>query len=331
MSKNTILGLDIGYSNLKICHGDASQTDQPQAILRPSGAAPSDRFGGRFDGKAQEDFLRVLVGEEEFVAGVSPDRAEMWARSLHHDYPTTPSYQALFKAALLLAGEPQIDVLVTGLPVSQFYDQGRRAELVRRMEGVHQITPKIQVAVKQVRVIAQPVGGLLDFMAQTEDPVGMEEARILVIDPGFFSVDWVVCSQSELLRQSSGTSTKASSVVLEEAARLMASDYGTQLNTEILENAIRRGRETVMVFGQNVNIAEYVQKANCTVAPIVVETIKKALRDQSKEPDVVVMVGGGSVFFTEAVKAVFSRQRVMELKDPVFSNARGFWYMGAAQ
>jgi plasmid segregation protein ParM len=48
-----------------------------------------------------------------------------------------------------------------------------------------------------------------------------------VIDPGFFSVDWVVIAHRDWHRQSPGTSLNASSVVLEEAARRMAKDHGT--------------------------------------------------------------------------------------------------------
>ena len=51
-----VVGIDIGYSNLKLAYGN---TDKGMlTTLRPAGAAPADRFGGRFDGKAQDDFLQ---------------------------------------------------------------------------------------------------------------------------------------------------------------------------------------------------------------------------------------------------------------------------------
>jgi plasmid segregation protein ParM len=70
-----ILGVDIAYSNLNLAVGPKGDT--PKTVLRPAGAAPADRFGSRFDGKAHNDFLHVLVDGREFVVGVSPDRAEM--------------------------------------------------------------------------------------------------------------------------------------------------------------------------------------------------------------------------------------------------------------
>lgn len=79
-----VVGLDIGYSNLKLAYGVADGA--MKAVVRPAGAAPDDGFRRRFDGRAQDDFLHVVVNGEPFVAGVSPDRVEMWERSLHADY-----------------------------------------------------------------------------------------------------------------------------------------------------------------------------------------------------------------------------------------------------
>lgn len=321
-----ILGIDIGYSNLKLAFGPKGES--PKTHLRPAGAAPADRFGARFDGKAHEDFLHVMVDGQEFIAGVSPDRAEMWSRSLHADYPSSASYKALFHAGLLLSEMDRIDMLVTGLPVSQYLDETRKKAVAEQMQGAHQVTPRRTVTVEKVKVIPQPVGGLLDYISQEDADI--EDARVLVVDPGFFSVDWVVIANKDLHRRSSGTSLNASSVVLEEASRLIAKDYGSAINTETLENAIRSGKPTVLVLGQRVDIAPYIEQAARTVGHVVVESIQKSLRTESKGPDLVVLVGGGAMFFRDAVQEAFPRLKVATPKEPVFSNARGFWLMGAA-
>ncbi|HMZ77050.1 MAG TPA: ParM/StbA family protein, partial [Rhodocyclaceae bacterium] len=321
-----ILGIDIGYSNLKLAFGQKGGT--PKTHLRPAGAAPADRFGSRFDGKAQDDFLHVLVNGQAFVAGVSPDRAELWSRSLHADYASSNSYAALFHAGLLLSEMDRIDTLVTGLPVSQYLDETRRNALAAQMQGTHQVTPKRTVSVERVKVIPQPIGGLLDYIAQEDADI--DDARVLVVDPGFFSVDWVVIAHKDLHRQSSGTSLNASSVVLEEASRLIAKDHGSALNVETLENALRAGKATVLVLGQRVEVAPYIEQAAKTVGPVVIESIQKSLRTESKMPDLVVLVGGGAAFFREAVQDAFPRLAVLTPKESVFSNARGFWLMGAA-
>ena len=319
-----ILGIDIGYSNLKLAFGPKGES--AKTLLRPAGAAPADRFGSRFDGKAQDEFLHVLVNGQEFVAGVSPDRAEMWARSLHADYTASDSYKALFHAGLLLSEMERIEVLVTGLPVSQYLDEARRNALASLMCGYHQVTPKRSVTVDKVKVIPQPIGGLLDYIAQEDADI--EDARVLVVDPGFFSVDWVVVAHKDLHRQSSGTSFNATSVILEEASRLIAKDHGAAVNTETLENAVRDSKPTVLVLGQRVEIMPYIEQAAKTVCPVVVESIQKSLRTESKTPDLVVLVGGGAQFFREAIQDAFPRLTVASPKDSVLSNARGYWLMG---
>ncbi|WP_234305591.1 ParM/StbA family protein [Diaphorobacter sp. J5-51] len=326
-----ILGIDIGYSNLKIAYG--STDGDVTTALRPAGAAPSDRFGSRFDGRAQDDFLHVLVDDQPFIAGVSSDRAEMWERSLHADYSKTPSYKALMHAGMLMSGMNEIDVLVTGLPVSQFNDPAKRAELEKKFVGKHQITPKRSVNVNQVKVLAQPVGGLLDYIEQQdEEKTGFlvdDDARVLVVDPGFFSLDWVLVSNGQLQRQSSGTSLKASSVLLEQAARFIAEDYGATPSTESLENAVRNNKSSILIMGQRVQIELYIKKASEAMASVTADAIQKSLRIESVSPDVVVMVGGGATFFEKAVREAFSKLKVVMPKDPVFSPARGFWLMGA--
>jgi len=64
---------------------------------------------------------------------------------------STITYKALFHAALLLASQRndqnEIDLLVTGLPVSQYFDVAFRQKLQTRLTGVHQVTPQIEVNV----------------------------------------------------------------------------------------------------------------------------------------------------------------------------------------
>lgn len=328
-----IVGLDIGYSNLKLAIG--SSDNGCRTILRPAGAAPADRFGSRFDGKAQSDFLHVLVDDESFVAGVSSDRAELWQRSLHADYSKSLSYKALFHAGLLLSEMSEVDVLVTGLPVSQFQDESRRKELEAQFTGTHKITPKRVVNVKKVKVIAQPVGGLLDYMNQQDmnpDKSSLQiddEARVLVVDPGFFSLDWVLVSNGQLQRQSSGTSLNASSVLLEQAGKLIAEDHGASPTTESMENAIRGGKSSILLMGQRVDIQPYIARASELLASVTADSIQKSLRVESVSPDIVVLVGGGAQFFKKTIEAAFPRLKVVTPEEPVFSNARGFWLMGA--
>lgn len=166
----------------------------------------------------------------------------------------------------------------------------------------------------------------MDYISQEDADI--EDARVLVVDPGFFSVDWVVIANKDLHRHSSGTSLNASSVVLEEAARLMAKDHGATVATEALENAMRAGKSSILVLGQRVELAPYLEQASQTVGDVVTQALLKSLRTEGSGFDLVVLVGGGAGFFRAAIQSAFPRLRVVSPKEPVYANARGFWLMG---
>ncbi|TAN83541.1 MAG: ParM/StbA family protein, partial [Gallionella sp.] len=254
-----VLGIDIGYSNLKLAYGQ--QGAEPKVLLRPAGAAPADRMGEKISSNEEENFLRVLVNDVPFVAGISPDRAELWSRELHENYPSTDSYRALFYAGLLLSEFDQIDLVVTGLPVNQYLNHELRERLAGQMQGEHQITPRRKITVNKVKVVPQPVGGFVDYVWNLPDAAEIEDSRVLVVDPGFFSVDWVLIGNGELRRQSCGTSLEASSVILDEAVRLIAEDFGGNVGRERLEHTLRNGLAHVRLFGERVEVASYLKKA----------------------------------------------------------------------
>ncbi len=321
-----VLGIDIGYSNLKLAYGQKGS--EPKVLLRPAGAAPADRLGEKIASNADEDFLRVMVNGTSFVAGLSPDRAELWSRELHEDYPSTESYRALFHAGLLLSELDQVDLLVTGLPVNQYLNEELRSRLQKQMQGEHQVTPRRRISVGQVKVIPQPVGGFVDHVWNLKDSSEIAECRVLVVDPGFFSVDWVLISNGELRRQSCGTSLEASSVILDEAVRLIAEDFGGNVGRERLENSVRNNQSQVRLFGERIEVAPYLKKAADKVGPIVTTRLRESLRKENASADKVLLVGGGAGFFESSVKDAFPQLKVSTPDTPVFANARGFWRMG---
>jgi len=321
-----IVGLDIGYSNLKVAYGEAGS--KPILVSRPAGAAPSEHIAQRIMSTGADDPLRVLVDGKEFVAGCSHDRLENWARELHQNYTSTESYRALFNAGLLLTGMTEIDRVVTGLPTSQYFDEGLRKHLIQTMKGEHQVTPKKKIIVKDVKIVPQPLGGFVDYLHTLNDPAQVEDASVLVIDPGFFSVDWVLLVNGEFKRASSGSSLDAVSVILDEASALIGKDHGSEPGRSKMENAVRSGRNTVSVLGTRVDITPYLTVASTTVGHIVGAQLQAALRKEESAVDAIVMVGGGAPLFEASIKTAFSKTPIAIAKDSVFANARGFWRGG---
>lgn len=141
-----VLGLDIGYSNVKIVFG--SPDKDPSSIVFPAGAGLVENYPRQIGKKSA--VTTVTLDGEQWITGVNPARFEMASRVLHTNYPSTREYKALFYSALARAGLAEIDVLVTGLPVDQYLDDAEKKSLERMLVGEHQIAPKRNVMVKKI-------------------------------------------------------------------------------------------------------------------------------------------------------------------------------------
>lgn len=325
-----ILGVDIGYSNLVIVSGDADGDKPMDVTVMPSGAGPIELMPQALMGGVSRDkAVRVVVDGKPWVAGVEPDPLQGWSRELHSEYPFTNVYRSLFYTALLISGRDVIDILVTGLPVNQHMDTAFRERVASSLKGEHQITPKRTVTVKNVIVVPQPAGAYMNTIYSTDDDELLEivsEGRTVIIDPGFFSVDWVTLEGGEVRYQSSGTDLKAMSKVIEEAALLIEADHGSSPCIERIERAIRGGKSEMIFLGQKISIDDYLKDASQKVARAALVPMRTSLREEGTDVDVVILAGGGAQAYKRAAADVFPRSRIIISKEPVAANAQGFWY-----
>ena len=317
------LGLDIGYSNVIGVYGDGHA--QPEAFVRPAQAAPLSSLPG--DSGLREGEVLVDIDGSPWVAFAAPGRVQ-GGRELHEDYTSSRAYEALFKGALLIAAGDQdaIERIVTGLPVHQSQDKAYVSALMDRMRGTHRISAKREVHVEAVEVVAQPVGTLTDVYCNSSQAEIIEESVSIIIDPGFFSVDWVVFDHRELIASSSNSSLLAMSVLLQQCNEEIAKDYGGIPGVEKIEHALQTGRGHIFLFGRKVELAEYLQTAANSVVPRVFTEIKQGLRFlKGRAVDCVVLGGGGAFLYEDFARREFPEALIIRPADPVKSNAVGFF------
>lgn len=322
------LGLDIGYSNTIGVHG--SEGDGIGQFVRPSQAAPLSAIPGDTGLRAGE--VLVEVDGEPWVAFAAPGRVQE-GRELHEDYTQSTAYKALFRGALLhAAGDNDvIDVLVTGLPVTQARDEKYLQGVINMMTGVHQVTPKRSIEVKSVSVVAQPIGTLTDIYCNSEHSDVVEESVSLIVDPGFFSVDWVLFDHKELVMQSSSSSVNAMSVLLQACNEEIARDHGGIPGVEKIEHALQTGKDFILMFGRKVEVAPYMKLAADRVIPGVFTEIKQKLRFlKGRAIDCIILGGGGAAIYEEYAKNEFPESLVIKPGDSVASNAVGFFNIAAS-
>lgn len=312
--------IDIGYSNLKL----ASFTNgKLRTQILPAGAAPMSRLSNSVNGNPDRG-LSVMVDDTPYAAGLSPVEFQQWNRSLHEDYPSTPSYRALFHAGLLSMGATYIDYLVTGLPVSQYNDETRRQALVDQLTGVHQVTPTQRITIDRVKVMAQPAGAYMDLLFASEDSALLTDSRVLVIDPGFFSVDWVVIENNNLHQALSGTSTMATSMILEAVQPLIFQDHKGKVSLAKLEQAVRLGKQQIVVNGKQVALQPYLDDAVATIVPVAMDALQQSIRSGDDGIDFVLIVGGAAALYESHIREAFPYSRIVLPADPALANVRGF-------
>lgn len=327
-----VLALDIGYSNLKLAHGDIKD-EYPSVLCRPSQAVPITAMGpgyaagaGRNSGEYQ-----VLVGDESWAACIDPGRVADSGRALHEDFASRDSYRALFHASLAASGQDEIDLVVTGLPVHQFHEQSRREALKAQLKGTHKISTKRQVSVKEVHVVPQPMGAYWDVYSRIEDPEIFDAGYVIVLDPGFFSADYAVFQQGEILLESSNASLKSMSVFLEAVNAAIAEEHGEAPGTDKIEAALQKGKPDVILHGRRLLLKPYLEKVSASATQSALEDLLRSVRFRKGAAiDAVVLAGGGAEVFEAGVRDLFPRSLIIKADDPVTSNVRGFWVMGAS-
>ena len=328
----SFVGLDIGYSQLKLAWGQAG--GRPQQRVWPAMAAPKALVaetlgvtakGGR--STPPKEGIEVTINGESWIAGIRPSRVSGWQRALHADYPASQSYQALWLAALSQIPDARIECLVTGLPVAQAMDPARREALRQRLRGPHQ-TPRGLVEVIDVRVLAQPIGTFIDVLMQAEPEVldRISEGTVLVLDVGFFSVDWALLVGGDLRRTTTGTSLEAMSVLIEQAAGRIASERGGRPPLAAIEQALGEDRATLLTRGQRLTVAPYLEQAAAERVPIALEALRQDLRREQTEIDLILLTGGGARWFAPTLGTLFPGVPLQPPVDPVNANARGYFH-----
>lgn len=324
MGTTIIRALDIGYGSTKLVMSHPPGSDI-QCKLFPSVAplaANLDLSGGVI---ARRDTVLVQVHGNRFEVG--PDSELVLnthaSRVMHENFSGTTEYLALFRGALSYMGVDRIDLLVVGLPVSSL--SAKAGDLKQRLEGTHPVAGGKTMTVRKILVLGQPLGGFIHYSLTHGLYSQFRETKNLVIDPGFFTVDWILAKGIQPIPQRCGSFAGGMHSVLRRVAQAISEEY--QVNFDdygVLDQALRG--EKLRLFGNDVDTVKYIPQAKPAVEEAV-NAIVNSVGD-GRDIDSIVLVGGGAPFFRTAIEHRFPSHRVWLVPDPVFSNVRGFQLAG---
>lgn len=317
------LGIDIGYSNLKIAYGSPAK-GTPTVAVFPSGAAPLDTAGPKLDGEHRP---AVLVDGRPWIAGATQaGLVRSSQRSLDEDFPATDHYRALFNFALLRTGQEKIDHLVTGLPTIHFMEKACVTALTERLTGAHEVAPGVTINVAKVTLTAQPVGTLLRATRNEELNNALENGLVTVIDPGFYSMDWVAADRKNLVRDMSGTNMRAVSVILGRLIDSIKTQHGCGVTLEEIEDAVRRGLSCLPRFKRgDIDFRQLLEAAAASEGAESLREIRNQFRIQNRSPSVVLLTGGSANLYKKVATETFSQSQVAIAPSALTANAEGFW------
>jgi len=335
-------GIDIGFFSTKYSLGES---------LGPSGSEiVVDQFHSiaaqlarpelqHLPNSAELDAAVVSVNGVPYGVGksvLSLLGATGQVRASSQDYCKSPAYHALFLGALHYiakglgcSGDLVIETLTMGLPLNTVYDH---AEFVQQLAtGEHVVpspgrqTSNMKVIVKNVIVIAQPQGAIVNYTNGLDRKVKAEE-MCLVLDMGGGTFDWFVCTGDFApdYERCGATNTGAlacANTVCDSIKPGLKEDART---VSKIDRALRMGESSVSIAGHVHELATY--------WPMVSATLHKAITQMRNQVgrlegfDHILLTGGGATILEKVFlddHKEFSNITALDV-EPVFSNVKGF-------
>lgn len=327
MVKRTIRAIDIGYGNTKFSRGK-DERGEILCGLFPSIANPDINEQDITSGVMhQRNVFKVDVNGVTYEVGEDSaiNKNKGGGKILSADYIESPQYMALTKGALKSIDEPVIDNLICGLPVAYMNKQEKLSEL---MEGVHKVYDDLNVTVKDVSVLAQPLGALFDY-GLSEGPSRYKELKsqnALVIDVGYYTFDWLYSVKMKTDNSRSSHHEGGMSVVLSEIAKQIGKDFSLDnfKDLNFVDEALQAGN--MSLFGKTYKTDEYLG-----LCAKFAEDAVNAMKNQiglGYEISTIVVTGGGAFAYIDAIRKYYPNHEIKVLPDSVYSNVRGFQLAG---
>lgn len=326
MRVKIVRSIDVGYRNTKY----VERVDGERIVCQsfPS-IAPiaSDRDLG-IDPRAKRNTFMIPVGKLQYEVGPEAGLAQSTfaVRNLDDSYALTDEYLALVRGALRFMRVESVDLLVVGLPVSLF--RKRRAELEKRLVGLHDIGDGKKVEVARVKAMAQPMGGFLSYAVPHQKRSAMLKERNLSIDPGWRTFDWLVSQGLKPFDKRSDAANKGMYDVIDAIAKAIGTARDCRLTLfdyERIDTALRSGR-SLKVDGEDIKLSEFIPAGESVVREAI--AAMRQMVGSASDIDNILLVGGPSFFFKKHIEEAFPKREILQADNSLYANVTGFQIAG---
>lgn len=281
------------------------------------------------------DVINTVIDGRQYTSGKHAKhllQGVAFGRIQTPEYPMTPEYLALTNAALYYIGQESLDLLVLGLPVST-YERQRQA-LEQRMLGRHSFTrvadgsrqQQLHCHVKNVMVLRQPMGALYDIYTNPQFKDRVAEGKILILDPGFYTLDWIVAENRRPIESRCGATNDGGVSSVYKAIRTqLARDTGVTVDINRIDEAYIRGG-ILKLSGQAIDMKRY-QDVSFNI-------LKEALNQMESQiggfSDIehIAVVGGSADLYQNVLQERVPHYDIIVPPEPMYSPVRGYQAAG---
>lgn len=327
------LGRNTTGKSVVLCDSFPSIAPRVQKTLsRTLGADPLEGVSIGIDG------VDYFVGPDASMRSTGRD-----ARIVLEQYSTSSEYRALFLGTLYYIAKHalegrrnvntlEIQTLVSGLPLNTIdqYSQNVRT----MMKGAFELPAlpghdePLKVIVKRCEVVAQPQGALVCHAAESQNPETMKNNN-LVLDMGGGTFDWFLCYGAKPVHDRSGAYPKGMlSCAFHVCDQIREGLRNDPIIVSRVDEAVRQDSRTVKISGKDLPIEQY----RAGVEAILQECLNRMLEtvaNLDSVDQILVTGGGGERLYKAMLELMPSRVDMIHVDpDPVFSNVRGFYYLG---
>jgi PRTRC genetic system protein D len=328
--------IDVGYGHTKfVVIQDGKNAVRRFPSLALSVNAEEEALGYL---STKSDLRKVKVSSEKPPVWVGPAvisrlSGNSNARELSDEYCLSDNYLAFVRGALTYMNTTQVQVLQLGLPMTTIGNH--RAALQRKMTGEHHLIAQngevYTCNVKKVVVVGQPVAAISHYMSQPDAPELHGNDRVLLIDFGYFTTDWVVMdSNMDIVLDRSGAETGGMNKVVSTIFEGLAKELGRTLPPSILgaiDTAMSEGKVEVRVRDTMHNFQKHILATDTHAKSFLNAVSSKvgSVQDVRK----IVICGGGASFMKRHVLNQFGPEGLVVLDQSQDAIALGLHFLGS--
>lgn len=323
-----VRAIDLGYGRVKLAKGEdrdgAAILDVfPSIVARAQGNLGEGYARQRNTVKVEYKGLIYEVGQDAILSTETSSVRKADLRFVYSD-----DYRILMRASIMKMALSRIRVLVLGAPVMNYGEV--KEYLGKQYRGVIDLgNGASSVHVDDVMVLPQPIGGFIHYGKTNGIYERMKNEVTLVIDPGYYTLDWVVTRGLKPVPGKSGSHPGGMHSVLRAIANVFANHGVTNPHDlffyDKIDRAIYAG-ERFTLFGKDYDLLQHAE-----VAQRVIENGMNALTASVGDPgniDNIVLVGGAAKAYLSSLRRHFDKHEMHLVDNPAFANVAGFYEAG---